>query len=91
MAASRVDDQFDKIDYFSKHYDQGYFKYERDGFGRVVENRDDMLALLEYYLKNGCKIEDKYKRKSINFFGTIDNNNCKRIYEEITKVADKNE
>lgn len=45
--------QFDRNELFSRHtYTQGYFDYNRDGFGSVVLNLDNLLYELEMKLQN---------------------------------------
>ncbi|MDY5616853.1 MAG: CDP-glycerol glycerophosphotransferase family protein, partial [Helicobacter sp.] len=43
--------QFDKEEFFSSHtLQKGYFNYEKDGFGPVVENEENLLKQLENFL-----------------------------------------
>lgn len=45
--------QFDRNELFSRHtYTQGYFDYNRDGFGSVVLNLNNLLYELEMKLQN---------------------------------------
>ncbi|ECP0648674.1 capsular biosynthesis protein, partial [Campylobacter jejuni] len=45
--------QFDKDEFFAKHsYTQGYFNYEKDGFGTVVLDIDNLLYELKMKLQN---------------------------------------
>ncbi|ENN5836089.1 CDP-glycerol glycerophosphotransferase family protein, partial [Campylobacter lari] len=48
--------QFDKEEFFLSHsYTMGYFSYEKNGFGPVVENEENLLKELEILLQNNCK------------------------------------
>jgi len=78
--------QFDKKYFFNKHYKSGYFDYEKDGFGKVIENEDEIIDDIKYYLNNDCKIDEEYKKKIEETFLYTDNNNSKRVYEEIIKL-----
>lgn len=78
--------QFDKKYFFENHYKSGYFDYEKDGFGRVVENEKYVIDDIEYYLNNDCKIEEQYKQRIEDTFMYLDNNNCKRVFDEIIKL-----
>lgn len=78
--------QFDKKFFFSNHYKSGYFDYEKDGFGKVLENEEQIVEQIEYYLNNKCKIDKQYKDKIENTFAYLDNNNCQRVYDEIVKL-----
>ncbi len=76
--------QFDSEEFFSgEHvYTKGYFDYERDGFGEVVYDLDSTVDLLISYMKDGCKLKDKYRRRIDAFFAYSDQNNCKRVLEK---------
>lgn len=78
--------QFDEDDYRSRHYEQGYFDYRRDGFGEVVTEEEELFDLLEQYLANGCSLKPEYRERIQGFFPMHDQNNCERIYDEIKKL-----
>jgi CDP-glycerol glycerophosphotransferase (TagB/SpsB family) len=70
--------QFDE-----NNYKEGYFDYERDGFGPLV---DDELKLIEHvscYVENNFEIEQKYKQRIEKFFTLKDNKNSERIFKSI--------
>lgn len=73
--------QFDYDDFFSSHYEKGYFNFEDDGFGPVFYETKDVI---DYLLKN-TKVEKKYLDRINIFFSYNDNKNCERIYKEIIK------
>lgn len=75
--------QFDKGEYEKKHYSNGYFDYEKDGFGAVVDNISSVIQQISILLNN--KQKDKYINRSKKFFQLYDKDNCKRNYEEIVK------
>ena len=78
--------QHDKSEFFNKHYSnykKGYFNFEKDGFGKVVDNETELISILNYYIKNNFENEKEYENKIKNFFLLNDKNNCKRIYEAI--------
>lgn len=77
--------QFDYEKYRSGHFAEGYFNYERDGFGKVVRNEDALLDLLEEYM-SGKDDFSGYKSRIDSFFPLRDKNNCERIYEAISKI-----
>lgn len=68
------------------HLKKGYFDYERDGFGEVVDNLDDLTQVVTAYMDNGCEMQDIYKMRVDEFFAYTDNNNCKRVYEAILEM-----
>jgi len=80
--------QQDVNEFFSgKHvYDKGYFDYERDGFGEVEYTAEALVDRIIEYMKNDCQLKDIYRNRIENTFPYNDNNNCKRVYEEIIKL-----
>lgn len=66
-------------------YDEGEYKYETMALGEIVKTNDELVELLCEYMKNECKIKDEYKSRVDKFFEYHDDNNCKRIYDEIMK------
>ena len=79
--------QFDKEKFFSTHsYVQGYYDYERDGFGPVCYDLDSSVEAIVEIIKNGCAEPDTYRERVDEFFAFRDSLNCRRIYEEILKL-----
>lgn len=70
---------FDIEQFRSNHLKQGYFDYEKSGFGPTVKNEDELVKQLKKITKN--KQEDKYIKKINDFFELRDQNNNKRIYD----------
>lgn len=68
------------------NFEEGYFNYESMGFGEVVKNQDDLINLLEEYIKNGCQMKEEYENRVDNFNKYNDKNNCKRVYEAILNI-----
>lgn len=83
---------FDKDEFFlGRHsYIQGYFDYERDGFGEVEYDIESTVARIIEYMENGCQLKDKYRERIDNFFAFNDQNNCERVYNAIMDL-DKEE
>jgi len=78
--------QFDKKEYTQKQLPEGYFLYERDGFGEVLVDSKLIIDKIKNYLENDLKIEEIYLTRMNEFFERKDKNNCKRILEEIEKI-----
>ena len=83
--------QFDQEKFFTSHYNRGYFDYEKDGFGELIKDENDIVNKIIFYIKNNCQIEEKYKNTIENTFHYLDYNNSKRTLEEIKKLSKKNE
>ncbi len=79
--------QYDKNDFDEKHigasYKDTYYNYEKDGFGKVVSNEDDLLDEIENIVKKDLKLNQKYLTRINKFFLLNDENNCERIFNII--------
>lgn len=79
--------QPDREEFFASHtYVEGYFEYERDGFGEVCYDCDTLVSLLCDYIENDCKLKDEYKKRIDSTFKFRDKENCKRILDEVLKL-----
>ena len=72
------------------HYDEGLFKYETMGFGKICTNEDDLVSEIINLMKNDFMIENKYKKRADDFFAYNDYDNCKRICHEIEDFIENN-
>ena len=70
----------------TNHYDEGYFNYERDGFGEVEYDLDATIDRIVEYMENGCQLKEEYRRRIDGFFAFDDKNNCQRVYEKIMEM-----
>ncbi|EAJ6013708.1 capsular biosynthesis protein, partial [Campylobacter coli] len=76
--------QFDHEEFFNSHtLQKGYFDYEKDGFGPVVENEENLLKQLENLLQNDCNPFGIYKDNIDSTFAFKDGKCCERIYKVI--------
>ena len=77
---------FDKSEYREKHYKEGMFIYERDGFGPVCSNLDEVVAETKNEITNKCELSETYKKRVADFFIPYDNHNCQRVYDAILSL-----
>ena len=77
--------QFDKERFFDgEHvYVQGYYDYERDGFGEVTYTLDDIVDVMISYMENNCQLKSIYRQRMDSFFAYNDKKNCERVYLKI--------
>lgn len=68
------------------HYDEGYFDYDRDGFGEVEHDLEGTVNRIIEYMENDCKLKPQYRERIDNFFAFNDKNNCQRVYEKIMNL-----
>lgn len=78
--------QFDFDKYRKGQYQQGYFYYDKDGFGPVVYNEDDLVSEISRMVTNNFIMDESYITKVDGFFAFTDNNNCERIYSAIMNM-----
>lgn len=71
------------------HYASGGLDYEKEGFGPIITKKEKLIDYLCEMMKNECKNEKLYIERANKFFIHEDFNNCKRIYEDALKYADK--
>ncbi len=78
---------FDYERYRQEHFKEGYFSYERDGFGRVCYEEEALLIETEKLIMNKFGVEKLYLERIERFFPLRDRKNCERIYQEIKSIV----
>lgn len=81
--------QFDRKEFFSLHYSQGYFDYFEHGFGDVFINVDELVEAVCEYIKNDFKLRNPFNDRISGFFELHDDHNCERIFLEIENLFHK--
>lgn len=83
--------QFDKEDFYARTsvVKPGYFDYDRDGFGPVVQDAATLVSELIDTMKNKCRIKDIYLKRIDDFFAFSDAGNCRRLYDKMIGVPCK--
>ncbi len=66
-------------------YTEGVYQYETMGFGPIIDEYEEIIFYLCEYMKNGCKMEDRYIERVEDFFQYTDQSNCKRIMDVMLK------
>ena len=72
----------------TNHYAEGYFDYERDGFGEVSYDVESTVDNIISYLKMDCALKDCYRTRIDSFFAFNDTNSCQRILEKMLSLKD---
>ena len=75
--------QFDREEFFSKQYEHSSFDAEKDGFGPVATNEEDLLRDLSKAFENAFRVEAKYHSRMRAFYELYDEHNCERVYNAI--------
>ncbi|MEY8313895.1 bifunctional glycosyltransferase/CDP-glycerol:glycerophosphate glycerophosphotransferase [Adlercreutzia muris] len=82
--------QFDQEEYFSTghHSVRGYFDDERDGFGPVVTNGEDLDREVRDVWARNFILEPLYAQRGESTFKFRDGRCCERVYRAITSLHD---
>ena len=78
--------QFDTEKYRKEQLQEGYFSYEKDGFGEVIHDEKDVIKKLIKYIASNFQLEKKYEKRMYNLFERKEKNKRKRSYEEKEKI-----
>ena len=74
--------QFDYEEYRKRQLQEGYFNYEKDGFGPVLYDIDTLVNSFINIYNNG--LENHYLERMKLFFEIRDQKNCERIYKHLS-------
>lgn len=75
--------RFDWEEFRARQYQQSNFDAEKDGFGPVAADQEQLLVNLKDAYVNGFKLQGVYKQRMEKFYELRDENNCERVYHEI--------
>ena len=78
--------QFDQERFRNEHFEEGYFHYERDGFGPVAKTEKELLSHLEQILKDPVSAAEAYQKRIEAFFPLRDMKNSERIYQAVKDI-----
>lgn len=78
--------QFDIEKVRERHYQEGYFSYEKDGFGEVCIKEDELLEKLSMYCSKNLTLSNLYRQRIDNFYTLYDNKNSERNFEVIKEL-----
>ena len=80
--------QFDKDDFFKGGhvFSPGYFSYEENGFGPVVESEDELIIEVTNIFENNGEPLYPYNKRIADTFPLRDVNNCARVYKAVTAL-----
>lgn len=79
--------QFDREEFFSgsHSYTEGYFDYDRDGFGEVELDLERVVDRLIEYMENGCQLKEQYLERIQRGFSYHDQKCSERVLERLMK------
>lgn len=79
--------QFDEKEFYSYHYNKGYFNFGKDGFGPVFKDEKSLIFEIENCFLSGMNMVEKYEKRTEDFFELRDDKNSKRIFDAICNLS----
>ena len=77
--------QFDREE-FECEMGGSYFSHEKDGFGPVVDNEEDVVRNIKDFFEGNFDVNGMYEKRRQDTFLHHDDKHCQRIYEQIVKL-----
>ena len=78
--------QFDMEEFRKFHYQEGYFSYEKHGFGPVVQTEDELVNALYECAGNDFQMQKEYLSRLDAFYSARDELNCERTYQILKRM-----
>lgn len=78
--------QFDYETFRMGQYEEGYFKYNDNPFGKSFYSKEEVFCELENYIQQQFKVSEQYLDAHKEYFRLYDTNNCKRVYEVVKEL-----
>lgn len=75
--------QFDYEEYRKGQHSEGYYSYEKHGFGPICLQEECIINEISDVIQNDFEVKKMYKQRQNDFFSLRDRNNCERIYKAI--------
>ena len=82
--------QFDMGDFRKYHYQEGYFSYEKHGFGPVVKTEEALVNAINECAGNDFRMQKEYLERLEAFYPVRDEHNCERTYRILDRMSRKN-
>lgn len=78
--------QFDYQMFRMGQYEEGYFKYDNNPFGRSCTTKDDTFVEIEKYIECKFEVSESYLSQHKEVFSLYDNSNCKRVFDVVRNI-----
>jgi len=79
--------QFDLEEFRKFHYQEGYFSYEKHGFGPVVRTEEALVDAVKECAGNAFRLRKEYLDRLEAFYPVRDELNCERTYQILRRMA----
>lgn len=77
--------QFDEEEFRSFHYEEGWFDYHNNPFGKSYKTAGEVLDALEELAATGYKVSGEFEEAHKREFQLYDRKNSERVYEFLVK------
>jgi CDP-glycerol glycerophosphotransferase (TagB/SpsB family) len=71
--------------YRRKHYKEGYFDYDKHGFGPVASTVTTAVSLMKEVSDSNFRPTDTYRQRMVQCFPKIDTNNSARVLKSLER------
>ncbi len=78
--------QFDIEEFRKFHYQEGYFSYEKHGFGPVVQTEEALVNAVYEAAGNDFRMQKEYRDRLEAFYPVRDDLNCERTYQILCRM-----
>lgn len=78
--------QFDYEQFRRFQYQEGYFDYGNNPFGKSYQNRKDVFDAIERCIGRNYTVSREYLEAHSQYFPLYDSQNCKRVYDVVEKA-----
>jgi hypothetical protein len=80
--------QFDREAFYGggHNWREGYFNYERDGFGPVATNEDQLMGDLRAHFAHGARLDPEYLSRMERAMPERDSRSCERTFQSILDI-----
>ena len=81
--------QFDLEDFRKGQYEEGYFDYQNNPFGKSCFELNDVLGELKKIVERNYQCDEKFLEAHKDYFPYYDTNNSERVYEAVKAIKRK--
>lgn len=83
--------QFDRESFYHGDHDlrEGYFSFERDGFGPVAMREDEVIGHLQEIIMNDCRPLPEYMVRMEHAMPERDGQACRRVFDSIKQIRNR--
>ena len=78
--------QFDLEEFRKYHYQEGYFSYEKHGFGPVTKSEEALIDALHECIGDDFRMQEIYRSRLDAFYPVRDTQNCERTYQILRRM-----